>query len=100
QLASIAIQPGQARAYVVSTAASPNGPLRFNQMAQGLLSLFNTGTRAEITSGQTGAGVRQTAPLNLNQGVNLGTTPAPRLFHSNPVAIAWRPDGSDAGGGG
>src|SRR5262249_48378780 len=29
-------------------------------------------------------------------GINLATTPAPRLFMSNPVAMAWRPDGSDA----
>src|SRR6185503_11666063 len=68
----------------------------FNHMAQGLVSVFNAAARTEVTSGQTGAGVRQTAPLNLNQGVNLATTPAPRLFMSNPVAMAWRPDGSDA----
>jgi hypothetical protein len=49
-----------------------------------------------VTSAQTGAAVRQTAPLNLNQGVNLATTPAPRVFLSNPADIAWRPDGSDA----
>jgi YVTN family beta-propeller protein len=96
QLAAIALQPGTTRAYVVSTGASPNGPLRFNQMAQGLVSVFDTGTRAEITAGQSGASVRQTAPLNLNQGVNLGTTPAPRLFLTNAVAMTWRPDGSDA----
>src|SRR4029453_9201317 len=35
-------------------------------------------------------------PLNLNQGVNLATTPAPTLFLTNPVAMAWRPNGSDA----
>ena len=56
QLAAIAIQPGQTRAYVVSTAASPNGPVRFNVNAQGLVSVFDTGTRAEITAGQTGGG--------------------------------------------
>lgn len=96
QLASIAIQPGQSRAYVVSTAASPNGPLRFNVMAQGVVSVFNTGTRQEITALQTDPNVRRTAPLNMNQGVNLGTTPAPRLFLTNPVAMTWRPNGSDA----
>jgi DNA-binding beta-propeller fold protein YncE len=96
QLAAIALQPGAARAYVVSTGASPNGPLRFNQMAQGLVSVFNTTTRLEVTSGQTDPSVRRTAPLNLNQGVNLATTPAPRLFLTNPVAMTWRPDGSDA----
>ena len=96
QLASIAIHPTNGRTYVVSTGPSPNGPFRFNSNAQGLVSLFETSTRLEVTSGQTGAGVRQTAPLNLNQGVNLATTPAPRLFLTNPVAMAWRPDGSDA----
>ncbi len=96
QLAAIAIQPGANFAYVVSTGASPNGPLRFNSMAQGLLSVFNTSTRLEITATQTDPNVRRTAPLNLNQGINLATTPAPRLFLTNPVAIAWRADGSDA----
>ena len=96
QLASIAIQPGQARAYVVSTGASPNGPLRFNQNVQGLVSVFDTTTRNEITAAQTDATVRRTAPLNMNQGVNLATTPAPRFFLSNPVALAWEPDGSSA----
>jgi YVTN family beta-propeller protein len=96
QLAAIALQPGQSRAYVVSTGASPNGPLRFNQMAQGLVSVFNTTARTEIPAAQTDPNVRRTAPLNLNQGINLGTTPAPRLFLTNPVAMAWRPDGSDA----
>ena len=96
QLASVSIQPGQNRAYVVSTAASPNGPFRFNQMAQGLVSVFDTGTRAEITAAQTDASVRRTAPLNLNQGINLSTTPTPKLFMTNPVALTWRPNGSDA----
>ena len=96
QLASLALQPGTGRGYVVSTAASPNGPLRFNQMVQGLASVFDTTTRTEITAAQTDPTVRRTAPLNMNQGINLGTTPAPRLFLSNPVAVAWRPDGSDA----
>ncbi|MEA3209593.1 MAG: hypothetical protein QOE70_2650 [Chthoniobacter sp.] len=98
QLAAVALRPGTNRGYVVSTAASPNGPLRFNQMAQGLVSVFDaTATPpVEITAGQTGANVRQTAPLNLNQGINLGNTPAPRLFLTNPTAMAWRPDGSDA----
>ncbi|HET6202588.1 MAG TPA: hypothetical protein VFI25_07270 [Planctomycetota bacterium] len=96
QLASIAIHPDGVRAYVVSTAASPNGPLRFNSMAQGLVSLFDTASRVEVTAPQTDPTVRRTAPLNLNQGINLATTPAPRLFLTNPVAMAWRPDGSDA----
>ena len=96
QLASVAIRPGQNRAYVVSTAASPNGPFRFTHMAQGLVSVFDTSTRTEITAAQGDPNVRRTAPLNLNQGVNLATTPAPKLFMTNPVAMTWRPDGSDA----
>ena len=96
QLADVAIHPSTARGYVVSTGASPNGPLRFNSMAQGLVSIFDTTTRLEVIGAQTDATVRRTAPLNLNQGVNLATTPAPRHFLTNPVAMAWRPDGSDA----
>ena len=96
QLAAIAIRPGQPLAFVVSTGASPNGPLRFNQNVQGLVSVFNTATRTEVTAAQTDPDLRRTAPLNMNQGVNLATLPTPRLFHSNPVAIAWTPDGSNA----
>lgn len=96
QLAAVAIHPSNGMTYVVSTGASPNGPVRFNHMNQGLVSVFNTSTRAEVRSGQTAPSVRQTAPLNMNQGVNLSTTPAPRFFLTNPVAMAWRPDGSDA----
>ncbi len=96
QLADIAVHPTSGKAFVVSTGASPNGPLRFNSMAQGLVSVFDVAGVAEVTVGQTDPDVRRTAPLNLNQGVNLATTPAPRLFMTNPVAMAWRPDGSDA----
>ena len=60
-------------------------------MAQGLVSVFDAVTRLEITAGESDASVRRTAPLNINQGVNLATTPAPRLFMTNPAAMAWRP---------
>src|SRR5215813_742557 len=96
QLASIAIHPTSSLAYVVSTGASPNGPQRFNVMAQGMVSVYNTGTKLEVSGTQTDPSVRRTAPLNLNQGINLATTPAPRLFFTNPVAMTWRPNGSDA----
>jgi hypothetical protein len=96
QLAAIALHPTNGKAYLISTAASPNGPLRFNQMAQGLVSLFDVAGRTEVTSGQTVALVRQTAPLNLNQGVNFNTQFAERLFLTNPIDMAWRPNGSDA----
>src|SRR5262249_20479298 len=90
QLAAIALQPGTTRAYVASPGASPNGPVRFNQNARGLVSLFDPGPHAEITPAQTAPNVRRTAPLNMNQGVTLGTTRAPRLFLTNPTAMTWR----------
>lgn len=96
QLAAVALKPGKALAYVVSTGASPNGPLRFNSNVQGLVSVINTNTGVEFTAAQTDLLERRTAPLNLNQGVNLATSPEPKLFFSNPVAIAWRPNGADA----
>ena len=96
QLAAIALHPTNNKGYVVSTGASPNGPLKFNVMNQGLLSVFDAVARTEITAAQTDPNVRRTAPLNLNQGVNLAGTPSPTLFLTNPLALAWRPDGSDA----
>jgi DNA-binding beta-propeller fold protein YncE len=96
QLASIALHPVSGLAYVVSTAASPNGPSRFTHMVQGLVSVYDTETGDEITAAQADPTVRRTAPLNLNQGINLAIVPQPRLFLPNPVAMAWRNDGSDA----
>jgi DNA-binding beta-propeller fold protein YncE len=96
QLASVALHPTSGLAYVVSTGASPNGPLRFNHMVQGLVSVYNSTTGGEVIASQTDLVVRRTAPLNLNQGVNLAIIPQPRLFFPNPVAMAWRSDGSDA----
>src|SRR2546425_3093769 len=54
QLAAVAIHPFLTKAYVVSTGASPNGPLRFNSNTQGLVSVYDTLTRLEFTAGQTG----------------------------------------------
>jgi hypothetical protein len=90
QLAAIAVHPTNGKAYVVSTGASPNGPLRFNHMAQGLVSVFDAATRVEVAAAQTDSTLRRTAPLNMNQGVNLDTAAQPRLFHTNPTAMAWR----------
>jgi YVTN family beta-propeller protein len=92
QLASIAIRPVTGSAYVVSTAASPNGPFRFDSNVQGLVSVFSPTTLAETIQGPAAAA---SSPLNLN--VNVGAdTNNPKVFYSNPVAMAWRPDGSDA----
>jgi len=96
QLTAIAIHPFLPTAYVLSTGASPNGPLRFNSMNQGMVSVYDKLTRHEITAAQTGSDFRRQAPLNLNQGINLDTGLVPRLFLTNPVAMAWRPDGNDA----
>jgi cytochrome c peroxidase len=96
QLASIALHPDQDRGYVVSTAASPNGPFAFNVNVQGVVSVWSTNSELEVTSGNVSSVVHQKAPLNLNLGLrqDLGTQPV--IFHSNPVAIAWRPDGDEA----
>jgi DNA-binding beta-propeller fold protein YncE len=96
QLSSIALHPASGLSYVVSTAASPNGPLRFNHMVQGLVSVYDGATGNEVVAAQTDTVSRRTAPLNLNQGINLAIVPQPRLFLPNPVAMAWRSDGSDA----
>ena len=96
QLAAIAVHPFLRTAYVVSTGASPNGPFRFNSNTQGLVSAYDTLTRQEITAGQTDPLVRRTAPLNLDQGVNLDQALNPNFFFPNPVAMTWRPNGTDA----
>jgi YVTN family beta-propeller protein len=95
QLAAIGLHPTNGKAYVVSTGASPNGPFGFNVNAQGLVSVFDVATSQEVT-GDVTSGVHQRAPLNLNQGLKQDTATAPVLFHSNPTAIAWKPDGSEA----
>lgn len=95
QLAAIAIHPiasTNPRAYVASTAASPNGPFRFNVNVQGLVSMFNTSSNIEDRQGQPAANTLtiQEAPLNMNKGIGR-TVAATRLFNSNPTAMAWRP---------
>jgi YVTN family beta-propeller protein len=95
QLAAIGIHPRNGKAYVVSTGASPNGPFAFNVNVQGLVSVFDLATNTEVT-GDDSATVHQKAPLNLNQGLNQDTNTRPTLFHSNPVAIAFAPNGDEA----
>jgi hypothetical protein len=69
----------------------------FQSNAQGLVSVFDIATRGEVFATQSDTRFRRTAPLNMNQGVNLDTAEKPRLFHTNPVAIAWRgTQGKDA----
>lgn len=95
QLAAIGIHPQNGKAYVVSTGASPNGPVAFTVNVQGLVSVFDMATRLEVTGDNSNV-VHRKAPLNLNQGLNQDTATTPVLFHSNPVAIAFTPDGQEA----
>ncbi|MFO0875307.1 MAG: hypothetical protein U0575_15240 [Phycisphaerales bacterium] len=82
QLDSIVIKGD--RAYLPNTAASPNGPVRFNVNVQSFLSVLNTVTG--LDSGQT---------INMNKGIQFEPT-GQKLFITNPVAIAFK-HGSDEG---
>ena len=100
QLASMSIQPGGQNAlYIVSTGASPNGPVRFDSNVQGLVSTVSTTSSSElrVASDTTGKG---SAPLNMNRGLGAaainGNNPATKLFYSVPTAITWRPGGAEA----
>ncbi len=80
-LQSIAIRGD--RAYLPNTAASPNGPSRFNVNVQGFLSVFDT--RLDVDSGQT---------INMNRGVDREPV-GKRLFITNPVAAAFKRSGRE-----
>jgi len=95
QLAAIGVHPTSGKAYVVATGASPNGPFGFNFNAQGLVSVIDLASNAEVTTDASST-VHQRAPLNLNQGLKQDTATQPVIFQSNPVAIAFKPDGSEA----
>jgi hypothetical protein len=96
QPGAVAVHPVTGMGYVVSTAASPNGPLRFDTNHQGMVSVFDPGALTEWTAPQTDPGVVRSAPLVLNgPGLSEPLAP-PALRISNPVAMEWRPDGSDA----
>ena len=88
QLNAIAVKGN--RAYVPNTAASPNGPLRFNVNVQAFLSVIDTRDDVEGTAG----GTVQT--FNMNRGINFEPAGANKVFFAVPwhVAFAHR---SDAG---
>ena len=71
-------------AYIVSTGASPNGPVRFNVNTQSLVSLIDLTKNQD--AGQT---------INIQSAVNAQTNPA-KLFVTQPWAIAFRNSGSFA----
>jgi len=66
------------RAYLPNTAASPNGPVRFNVNVQSFLSVFDITTGQD--SGQT---------INMNRGIQ-NESDTTRLFITNPFAIAFK----------
>ncbi len=87
-LNSIAIKGG--RAYVPNTAASADGPVRFNVNVQAFLSVLDTQSDTEGTAG----GVTQT--FNMNRGVNFEPAGPDRLFFAMPWHLAFA-HGSNAG---
>jgi YVTN family beta-propeller protein len=76
QLNAIAIRNGFA--YVPNTAASPNGPIRFNVNEQSLVHVIDLGSKTD--AGQT---------INMQQAVAAQTN-AQRLFITQPWAIAFK----------
>jgi YVTN family beta-propeller protein len=82
QLNGVAIHGG--RAFVPSTGASPNGPVRFNVNTQSLLSVIDLA--AQLDAGRT---------INMHAAVAAQTNPAKR-FLTQPWAIAFE-HGSDVG---
>ena len=75
QLNSIVIKGGHA--YLPNTAASPNGPVRFNVNVQSLLSVIDLATDTEG------------ATINMNRGINLEAASPTRVFLAVPGAAAF-----------
>ena len=75
QLNSIVIKGGHA--YLPNTAASPNGPVRFNVNLQSFLSVIDLATDTEG------------ATINMNRGINLEAASATRVFLAVPWAAAF-----------
>src|SRR5207302_10028263 len=65
-------------AYLPSTAASPNGPVRFNVNVQSLVNVINLTTNKD--AGQT---------INMQSAVNAQTNPT-KLLITQPWAIAFK----------
>jgi uncharacterized protein (TIGR03437 family) len=64
--------------YLPNTAASPNGPVRFNVNVQSIVSVINTSTNQD--AGQT---------INIQQAINAQTN-STKLFATQPWAIAFK----------
>jgi YVTN family beta-propeller protein len=82
QLNSIVIKGDHA--YLPNTAASPNGPVRFNVNVQSFLSVIDLATDTEG------------ATINMNKGINLEAASPTRVFLAVPWAAAFE-HGSNTG---
>jgi len=82
QLNSIVIKGDHA--YLPNTAASPNGPVRFNVNVQSFLSVIDLATDTEG------------ATINMNKGINLEAASPTRVFLAVPWAAAFA-HGSNTG---
>jgi len=82
QLNSIVIKGDHA--YLPNTAASPNGPVRFNVNVQSFLSVIDLATDTEG------------ATINMNKGINLEAASPTRVFLAVPWAAAFE-HGSSTG---
>ena len=82
QLNSIVIKGNHA--YLPNTAASPNGPVRFNVNVQSFLSVIDLATDTEG------------ATINMNRGINLEAASPTRVFLAVPWAAAFA-HGSNTG---
>lgn len=74
------------RVYIVNTASSPNGPVRFNVNVQGVVSVINADSDQD--TGQT---------LNMNRGVGFEPVGV-RLFNTNPLGIAFKSNSNEGYG--
>ncbi len=68
------------RAYLPNTAASPNGPVRFNVNTHGFLSVFNTVSLQHEAQNT----------INLNRGIPFEPPSPRRIFMSSPWALAFK----------
>lgn len=74
------------RAYVPNTAASPNGPVRFNVNLQAFLSVIDLDTETED----------QSQTINMNRGINFEPASPEKIFLAVPWAAAFKHE-SDEG---
>lgn len=68
------------RAYLPNTAASPNGPVRFNVNTHGFLSVFNIVTLQHEPQNT----------INMNRGINFEPASPNKIFMASPWAIAFK----------